>query len=150
MRSITNYKLTYTILYDIITHILMLVVNMNLYRDSLGKEIVQNSIIEVKKDKKTKYFLIEDEPIYADGFIRLTGKYLMKNFSLDYRIDDNCVVERIENIKVIGIKEEIKIIKFLYKKDFVKAFKNKCISDNIKQNDFIKQAMTEFILKNTK
>lgn len=45
--------------------------------------------------------------------------------------------------------EKIKL-KYLFKKEFVKAFKDKCKEENIKQTDFIRECMIDFISKKDK
>ncbi len=42
--------------------------------------------------------------------------------------------------------EKVKL-KYLFKKEFVKEFKDKCKKENIKQTDFIKECMLDYLKK---
>ena len=128
---------------------------------NIGKDIV----VEVKKPNSNRvvyrYFLIEEEPIYLDNsYVRLLGRFLSKaqrteRYVFDYRYaDDNEVLEKVEDIKIVGTKKqlmpEITIEKFTYNKDFVKAFKDNCKADKINYSDFIRDSIKKFIEENSK
>jgi len=85
---------------------------MERYRDSNGNEIAPDTVIEITKPNgKTKYFLITGEPYNFEGYLSFEGCYLTKGFLYDIKNRHKSAVEKIENIKVVGVRNQYRWIK---------------------------------------